>query len=409
MNRLTRLSCVLITSLLTACANPVTPAPLAPTTAPSLPTQVPLPTPGELFFARPEGSGNTGPLVAYDTASGAEYFTLPAGLLSADREHYFTAQPGPTTQLTEYNLNTGVEKASFQIPERWELSGLSPSGHQAALTRPFDKTGTTAILVVDTQTGQTTQRLELNGNFEVDALSAAGNTLFLIEYLPALNPDHYQVRAYDLAFESLVEGALVDKRAPDEVMAGQRQDAVTARDGSWVYTLYLRTRNNTAFIHALNTVDRYTLCIDLPANGTGWDSLLGYTLAVGPDGQTVLAANPVMGVVAKVNILEAGITQMTWFSPLTSDEPLTSLSPSVMSVDGKRVYFADQQTVWGYDLASEKITGPYAANPTSDAPIISLGLSSDGSRLYVAQAHQPLIILEAATGQRLTPPGTAGQ
>jgi hypothetical protein len=402
MNRLVRLSCLLVISLVTACASPATPSPIAPANTSSASSQIPLTSPGELFVVRPEGSGNIGPLIAYDTASGAEHFTLAEGLLSADGKRYVAAQPGPATQLTEYDLNTGAEKASFQIPERWELGGLSPSGHQVALILPFDKTGATVILIVNTQTGEAAHRIELNGNFEVDALSPTGNTLFLIEYLPALNPDHYRVRAYDLLAGMLLEGALVDKRAPDEVMAGQRQGAVTARDGSWVYTLYLRTRNNTAFIHALNTIDKFTWCIDLPSNGTGRDSLLGYTLAVGQNGQTVLATNPVMGVAAKVSVLEPGITQMTWFSPPTSDQPPTGLAHSVMSADGKRVYFADGQNIWEYDLASEKVNGPYTADPAGSAPIIGLGLSPDEARLYVARARQPLTILEAATGQRLT-------
>jgi hypothetical protein len=395
MNRLTRLCCCLILSLLAACASP-TPSPsLAPTATPSLPVQsVPQTSPGELFFARPEGS--SGPLVAYDTASGAEAFSLPAGLLSADHQHYVSAQPGPITQLTEYDLKTGTEQATFEIQERWELSGLSPSGRWATLARPFDKTGTTAILLVDSHTGATAHRLDLKGNFEVDALSATGNTLFLIEYLPAINPDHYQVRAYDLLTETLLDGALVDKREPDEVMAGERQGAVTARDGSWVYTLYLRTKNKTAFIHALNTIDKFTWCIDLPSNGTGWDSLLGYTLAVGQDGQTVLATNPVMGVVAKVDIAEGGITQMAWFSPLTGDEPPTGSNPSVISADGQHVYFADPQNIWDYDLAGEKVNGPYPADLAGSGSIIGLGLSPDGSRLYIARAHEPLMILETA-------------
>lgn len=403
MNRLARLSCLLITSLLAACASPVTPAPLASTAPPIIvSTQIPPASPGELLLVRPEGNGNIGPLVAYDTASGAEVFALPAGLLSADGEHYFAVQPGALTQLTEYDLNTGAEKASFQIPDHWDLGGIAPAGQQAALIRPFDKTGVTNIRIVNTQTGATLHQIELNGNFEVDALSPTGNTLFLIEYLPALNPDHYQVRAYDLLSESLLEGALVDKRAPDEVMAGQRQGAVVARDGSWVYTLYLRTRNNTAFIHALNTVDKFTWCIDLPANGTGWDSLLGYTLAVGQDGQTVLATNPVMGIAARVSIVEAGITQMTWFSPPT-DNPLPS-GPiySVLSADGKHAYFADQKNVWDYDVANKSVNGPYAFASAGDAPLVGLGLSSDGLQLYVAHAHKPLLILDTATGQRLT-------
>ena len=49
------------------------------------------PWPSQLFLVRPEGA--KGPLLAYDMADGRQRFTLPAGLLSADEAHYFTAVP----------------------------------------------------------------------------------------------------------------------------------------------------------------------------------------------------------------------------------------------------------------------------------------------------------------------------
>jgi hypothetical protein len=61
----------------------------------------------------------------------------------------------------------------------------------------------------------------------------------------------------------LLPRAIVDKREPDEVMAGAPVSRTVSAEGRWAYTLYAR-QGAPPFVHALDTVDRSAFCIDLP-------------------------------------------------------------------------------------------------------------------------------------------------
>jgi hypothetical protein len=410
MNRIVRLTFELgLVVALAACAPGAAPATVPPTSAPrptaAPPTAAATAAPAGLFFVRPQGEA--GPLLAYDQASGALRFSLPAGWLSADNKHYLAAKTGADTQLLGYDLATGAEATIAQLSGQWELSGLSATGRWAALTRrPSDseKQAWTAandwksdVQVVDTQTGKTAHQLALAGNFTVDTLSPTGDALFVIQYLPAVKPDHYQVRVVDLTTEALQDGALVDKREPDEVMIGQRWQAVAPKDGSWLFTLYVRTENNTAFIHALNTVDRYTFCFDLPAvDGNTLDQARAYSLALAPDGQALYAANPALGLVAKVDLNDIDVSRVATFSPDPAAQ--SAVGPINYAVaDGQRVYFSGGQSVWAFDAPARTVRGL----STLDTAISGLALSADAARLFVARPDQPPLALDTASGQAL--------
>ncbi len=415
MNRFVRSTFILGLLLALAACAPVPaatptalpPATVAATTQPqptSVPTH-PAPTtqPAGLFLARPQGEG--GPLMAYDGVTGAARFSLPPGRLSADGLHYLAAKTGAGTGLFQYDLSTGAEAPVAQLAGQWELSSVSPTGRWAALTRlasdsekqawAASNTWQTTVQVVDAQTGQLARPIELAGNFQVDTLSPDGEALFVIQYLPAVKPDHYQVRAFDLASRTLQDGALVDKRSPDEVMAGQRGQAVAPRDGSWLFTLYLRTKDNSAFIHALDTVNKYTLCFDLPpVTGATLDQLRAYSLALSPNGQMLYAANPALGLVVSVDLGSYDVTRAASFAPAPS-----AAAPANTSVaDGRALYFTGGQGLWRFDTASRQTQ----RLSTLDTLISSLALSLDGQRLWVARPAGPALLLDSASGQALS-------
>ena len=235
----------------------------------------------------------------------------------------------------------------------------------------------------------------LAGNFAVDTLSATGDALFVIQYLPAVKPDRYQVRLFDLTTGTLQAGALVDKRAPDEVMAGQRWQAVAPVDGSWLFTLYLRTKNNTAFIHALDTQYKFTVCFDLPTvNGNTLEQLRAYTLALAPNGQTIYAANPALGIIAKVDLNSFEVTSAASFAPGPS--ALSASAPVNYGVaDKRRLYFTGGKNIWTFDATSQMVT----SLSSLDTFISGLALGRDGQRLFVARPDQPPLMLDTAGGQ----------
>jgi hypothetical protein len=91
----------------------------------------------------------------------------------------------------------------------------------------------------------------------------------------------YVVRAYDLARNRLLPGTVVAKGETGS-MRGYPISRATGRGGSWVYTLYNRG-SGAPFIHALNTVRRSAVCIDLPHVAAG--NLWNMRLSVSPDGR----------------------------------------------------------------------------------------------------------------------------
>ena len=405
MNRLARLlSPLVLLCVLAACAKPAVPtAPAAATSAPKPAEAAQAP---ELFLARPEGA--RGPLVAYDMASGLQRFTLPAGLMAADEKSFFTAAvTGDKTTLWAFDVQTGRQTGVFPFDGQWALSGVSPNGRWAAFTRLASESAKTTwtkantwktdVLIVDAQDRRIAHTIRLDGNFEVDGLSRLGNSLFLIHHLPPVNPDRYQVRLYDLAAGRLQEGALVDKRAPDEVMAGQQWEAVGSRDGRWLLTLYLRTKHHSAFIHALDLDDRFTFCIDLPSGDGNMEKLKAYTLALAPDDRTIYAANPALGLMAKVSLDDLSVTNALKFDPIAFTYDPQEPRRSLVSNDGQRVYFAAGPQVWAYDLKRGAITS-YEVS----APVTSVGVSGDAQRLYLTTANQALQVFDAINGQALS-------
>jgi hypothetical protein len=232
--------------------------------------------------------GTIGELIAYNTTTGREHFRLPAGFLTADESQYYAAaQQRGTTRLNRYNPQTGSIAHHFTVDGEWNLDGMSTNGRWLVLTRiPDEQEQThrqvngiwqTEIQVFDTQNGRSAHTIALDGNYEIDAISGDGSGLFLIQHLPAANPDHYLIRAYDLSLDELLPDPLRDKRFLDELMVGYPWGSISDPAGVWYLTLYLNTQHNKAFIHALNMENRWTFCIDLPSGEGDFDTLQQYT------------------------------------------------------------------------------------------------------------------------------------
>ncbi len=416
MNRLPRpLAALLTLTLLAACSTPPTPTALP---APARDDTPPAAWPLELLFVRPEGT--KGSLVAYEMADGRQHFSLPAGMLSADGKHFYAADAdGNQTGLKSFDPDTGGELNRFTLDGAWALSGVSPTGRWLALTRIASESEKQAwaaanqwktdVQIVDAPSGQTAHLLSLDGNFEVETIS--GKSLFLIQHLPAVNPDHYLIRLYDLSAETLIADPLRSKGA-DEVMAGLAWDGVASPDGLWLLTLYLSTRRNVAFIHTLDLLNKFPLCIDLPSAGGDFDQLKYYSLTLSPDGLKVYATNAVLGAVAEVDLSQRQVTRMVFFEGNRSAtdanyDPQSPTARSAVSRDGQKLYFTSGQDVWAYDTKAGTVSSPYAVN----TPVLGLGVSGDGQRLFVASADQPLRVFDTASGQALSfqPANASGQ
>jgi len=144
--------------------------------------------------------------------------------------------------------------------------GLSRDGKTLVLASQTgipDSHAVTRFVVLNTRTLRADPVITLRGSFSFDGLSPDASTLYLIQYTSARDYNRYRVRAYDVPAGQFVAGAIVDKREPDEAMAGSPIDRVTTADGDWAYTLYAR-QGQAPFVHALDTVKHEAYCIDLP-------------------------------------------------------------------------------------------------------------------------------------------------
>ncbi len=167
------------------------------------------------------------------------------------------------------------------------LTGLSPNGRVLVLTDNVQSSGSlraqSRFAVVDTRTLAVEKEITLHGDFAVDALSARGDLLYLIQHVSRANLTKYRVRAYDVRAGRLLPGVIADKSQAGWVMAGYPVSRATTGDGGWVYTLYLQS-DNYPFIHALDTVHHSAVCIGLPAKWTingGWISAVRLKLTSG--------------------------------------------------------------------------------------------------------------------------------
>jgi hypothetical protein len=107
-------------------------------------------------------------------------------------------------------------------------------------------------------------RVNLHGGFSFDAISPDGSTIFLIQHLSRnANITDYRVRALDTGSGRLLPRPIVDPDEPDERMGGLPISRANSPNGRWAYTLYDGGKHEP-FIHALDTVGKRAVCIDLP-------------------------------------------------------------------------------------------------------------------------------------------------
>jgi len=137
----------------------------------------------------------------------------------------------------------------------------------------------------------------LRGAFSFDALSPDAKTLFVVEYLTA-DGARYRVRAVDLRTGRLLPRAIAEKGRT--TMSGLALTRATGSSGRFAYTLY-RNDTGTAFVHALDTVGRRAICIELPWRGTAQEGLGRARISLDRSGRRLTIAQPGVGALATID------------------------------------------------------------------------------------------------------------
>ena len=196
---------------------------------------------------------------------------------------YQTEKAGRSTRLVESARYGGVlqerlVRGVYAIPAvayDGSPSGLSADGRTLVLINPrvrFPRAETT-FAVIDTKTLRVRRTIVLRGDFSFDAISPNGRVMYLIEYLNPRDFTEYAVRAYNMRTQRLYKRPVVDPNEAGEDMYGIPVSRVSSRDGRWHYTLYEARKH--PFVHALDTVGRTAVCIDIEGGVKSvWDATL---------------------------------------------------------------------------------------------------------------------------------------
>lgn len=352
---------------------------------------------------------------------------LPTGIPAGDGwSRIFTATAaGGSTTIRDVVVQPGLPGPEVVIDGMWRLPtvgpdplpvGLSADGATLVLVAADPAAGsapgpTSRFAVLSAVPLQGPARIiTLEGRFDYDALSPNGSTLYVVQHLDADEGGTYQVRAVDVATGQLTEGVIVDKRNIDEQMAGYPLAQVRRQDGL-VLTLYQGVEH--PFIHALNTVEGWAVCIDLPRGGLDdAKAAADWGLAQAPDGWSVYAVNATLGLVGDVDPAQLGLRRSASVKPLAGSGIVLAKfghqagGPTgrrvVVGPDGKTIYAAGAGGIMALDSSTLQVTATFERGTAVDA----LAVTPDGGTLYALRHDGHIVKLDAATGKVLgTVPG----
>ncbi|HEX9131789.1 MAG TPA: hypothetical protein VF844_05820 [Ktedonobacteraceae bacterium] len=364
------------------------------------------------------------------TTNPAARLTLPAGLTDLKHQRLYIATPlsngsGHTT-ISVIDTSSGATVRTFSIPGSYSTadrgyadSMLSGDGRWLALRAQHTPAGTTGIALVDTQTGKLVKSIQLNGDFTLDAVSPKGTMLYLLEYYQA-GTSHYNVRAYDVNANQLLDGSIVDKNDLGDKMQGVALTRQVSDDGDMAYTLYINPVTNKAFIHILWLTDTannsipfpaIARCLDLPV-GNSSALLHYYTLTLSQDGKTLYAVNAAQGTIATVN-LDLGLnTYQLWLignakidhfnagnSVVTAADAARELhNGAVLSPDQNLLYVAGLHGIWVINTNTLRVQGEYLKQQS----FTGLAMSGDGYTLYGIDPATGITLLNSSSGETRT-------
>jgi len=379
------------------------------------------PTAGGYRIFLESGFSNSGETVkVLDAGTGTVERELPLGTPAPDWSRYYTVtQLAGGARLMALDPASGSTLAQMTVPAGYMLpniafqgptAGLSPNGEWLTLTdngRAITGKLVTSFLVGASSLSGSFKTVHLDGEFTFDALSNDGNSLYLIQRMG--DPNHYQVRLYDVRSGSLIPQVVVDKRESNEPMNGIRGDSVADPTGKNVYTVYIREAG--PFIHALPLDQQFAWCVDLPSKAPNdMEKQFHWALAVSRDGGSVYAANASLGTVAVMTTGQppkiVQTAPVAFKSPprqgegqgggvISAEAKGPRIGGAALSADGRTLYtFADHGVV-AIDTTTLKVRARYLESFQPE----TMRLSSDGRWLYVAQSgDSKLWQINPATG-----------
>lgn len=239
---------------------------------------------------------------------------------------------------------------------------------------------------------------ELAGNFEPEAFSTDGSELFLIEYLPAADPERYRVRRLKLENGSVVPIGRLKTAAPEQ-MQGTGRTQVYSPHGHELYTLYTQQTDtghteghhpgDNAFVHLLNLEEKWAHCIDLPPEFAAGPATAS-ALATSPGGDLLYVVDWSNGAVAVVRPDRVRVSHTVAIDFGAPD------SKTFAHATDDRLYVAGNEEVVVLESPSLREVARWSVGDEVEG----LGVAPDGGTVYVSVAGE-IKTLDARTGRVL--------
>lgn len=429
--------------LLAACSAQVAaPRPTESPVSTTSPTATPRPTnaANDVVYLRSVGSGGVANILAIDARTGVTLRTLPDGSPSFDRSTlYGTEQTNGDTQTVVRRLDiaSGRELGSFTLDGAyhaiWTDSGqtaLSRDGRHLALSiSPYKLDGdwVSGFKVVDVGSGLTEASLDLKGQstYGFIALSPDGRSLYLNQFGESATG----MRVFDVPSSTLLPPSAI---AGAVRQAGFRTPGVLSKDGRWFFSLDAGnpTSNCASFdgprcspkpdeqpyVFALDLLSRRVLTVPLPLaqRSSDFEKYMLWSLAVAPDGATVYAINPALGVIDEIDARQMAIRRTTTITVSRSDEGMLAAigrffflvaeakrylaAGAVLSPNADRIYAAGYKGIAVVNTADLSSRAVWQTDDEFD----TLALTADGERLYaVSNTKGKIAIIGTRDGSGL--------
>jgi hypothetical protein len=259
--------------------------------------------------------------------------------------------------LVRGELTTRVVSASG----RMVALGEDEAGGSLYLPAPRART---RVVVVDGR--DRAHEYDLKGNFEPEAFKVNDRELFMIEYVPALAPERYQVRRLKLASGSVVPIGRLKIAAPEQ-MNGTGRNQAYSPGGDELYTLYTQQGEaghapeehagaDHAFVHVLNLSHSWAHCIDLPHEFSAGDATAS-AVAVDESGSRLYVIDWTNGAVAAINPqrlrvirtvpIDFGSADEQTFAVATEDRLIVGGKDTIVVIDTEDMSELERWTVPG--------------------------------------------------------------